>query len=122
MKIIDSQGKLFGRINILDFFVIILLLIIIRAFFLGNQLCIANKKALKLVRQEEELKAASEAEARQRTEAQRKRTIEDRLVIIGLFQEKTDEAIRFINERLEALEGSARRSLNRKGVKKNIYP
>lgn len=33
MKFIDKQGRLFGKINIVDFFIIILLLIIIPGFF-----------------------------------------------------------------------------------------
>ena len=122
MKIIDSRGKLFGWINVIDFCALILAVILIRMFFLGYQLYFDNKNALKLVRQEEELKAIAEAHARQRTEAHRKKTIEDRLVSINVSQEGTDAAITAMDARLEALERSTRRSLAREGVKKNSYP
>ena len=117
MKIVDSQGKLFGWINIIDFFAIIISLIIIRAFFLGHQLYLANKNALVMVRQEEELKAMSEAQLKQMAES-RGSTTKDRLANIEIFQEEADVAMKSMDARLETLE----RSAWREGAQKNFRP
>ena len=111
MKIIDSQGKLFGWINIIDCFAIILLLIIIQMFFLGHQLYLANKQALAQVRQEERLREVRTAEAQAKAEVLTKKTIKDRLYSLEKSQMQIDQ-------RLEALE----RSVGGKIYKKNFSP
>jgi len=38
MKIIDGKGRLFGKINIIDFLVIVAILVLIPGFYIGQKL------------------------------------------------------------------------------------
>jgi len=103
MEIIDHRGRLFGMINLIDFFALLLLLVLIRMFFLGHQLNISNKKALAEVRQEENLRALRNAEARARNDAFTKKTVEDRLVHLEATQAQIDNGLREISESVRKL-------------------
>ncbi len=45
MKIIDGKGRLFGKINVIDFLAILFLLCLMRMFYFGYKLYVGNKKA-----------------------------------------------------------------------------
>ncbi len=118
MKIIDSRGKLFGWINIIDFFAIILALILVRMFFLGHKLYIGNKMALAELRQEEQANELARAEAKAMAEASIKRSIEDRLASLEASKVQTDASFKHVTKRLRSLEVLGQK----RAPKKNRYP
>ncbi|MBM3251224.1 MAG: DUF4330 domain-containing protein [Candidatus Omnitrophica bacterium] len=73
MKIIDEQGKLFGKINVIDFLVIIFLIFLARIFYYGYKLYIAEKATQKQLAIDLQIKKEREATERRVIKGDEKR-------------------------------------------------
>lgn len=130
MKIIDDKGRLFGKINVIDFLALLFLLCLTPMFYFGYKLYVGNKKAEAELKEKASKQSLADTQKSEPIEEKESLStnaeveinstlinqLNDRINKIANVEKKIDD----LNNRIDNLEGLDDRMTNLEGLKNRI--